>query len=299
MVNTELYRIFIAIYRAGTISKAAVLCDITQPAASQQLALLERTLKVKLFERTPRQMVATNEGHELYTKVADSFDWLDFVSQDFILQREEEESLLRIGVPLEYYTEVLTDKMQHLPFRLDVSFGTHEVLSADLYHGKIDLMISDKVIHSSSMYSEIVLSQKFYLIGSKNVMPPQNGFEYWQGVRAWVIKQKWISYDAELSLIRQYFKSQYDLQPNIKPKYIIPDTHTIMITLLKVEGVAILPDYLCKKHIENGDMVLLHQFKGNYDANLYLSYANSTKNNVLVKKFSEIMNELKSDIISS
>jgi len=62
MVNIELYRIFIAIYRAGTISKAALLCDITQPAASQQLASLERTLKVKLFERTPRVMVATNDG---------------------------------------------------------------------------------------------------------------------------------------------------------------------------------------------------------------------------------------------
>jgi len=299
MVNTELYRTFIAIYRAGTISKAAEFCEVTQPAASQQLALLERTLKVKLFERTPRQMVATNEGHELYTKVADSFDWLDFVSQDFILKREEEESLLRIGVPLEYYTHVLADKVQHLPFRLDVRFSSHEALSVDLLNAKIDLMISDKVMHSSVMHSEIVMQQKFCLVGSKDVVSPKNGFGQWQSVRAWVAKQKWLSYDAELSLIRQYFKAQYDLQPNIQPKYIIPDTHTILTTLLKAEGVAILQDYLCEKHIENGDIVLLHQFKSHNDANLYLSYASSDKNNVLIKKFKEIMHKLKSDIISS
>ena len=111
MVNIELYRNFIAIYRAGTISKAAVLCDITQPAASQQLASLERSLNVKLFERTPREMVATNDGHELYTKVADSFDRLDFVSQDFILQRQEEEALLRIGVSLSFFTNVIASKV--------------------------------------------------------------------------------------------------------------------------------------------------------------------------------------------
>jgi len=149
MVNLELYRIFIAIYRAGTISKAAVLCDITQPAASQQLATLEKTLKVKLFERTPRAMVPT--------KVSDSFDWLDFVSQDFVMQRQEEEALLSIGVPLAYYQEVLLPKLCNLPFRVNVDFGTDEALLQALKSAKIDILISNIYLENTNWWGTAVL----------------------------------------------------------------------------------------------------------------------------------------------
>lgn len=294
MVNIELYRIFIAIYRAGTISKAAVLCDITQPAASQQLASLERILKVKLFERTPRMMMATNAGHELYTKVADSFDWLDFVSQDFVLQREKEEALLHIGMPLVFYSAVVSKILSSLPFRLDVHFGTHEELSKELLGGKIDMMISDEGIKKTSIYSESILNMNLCLVGSKGVLAPENGFKSWNDVRAWVVKQDWISYDVELSHIREYFKTLFDLQPNIDPKFILPDMNAILQTLKTTKTVGILPNYLCMQNVECGELVLLHELDKQA---LYLSYENSAKNNVLIKKFKAILNELKSDII--
>ena len=287
MVNIELYRIFIAIYRAGTISKAAVLCDITQPAASQQLASLEKTLKVKLFERTPRAMVATNEGHELYTKVADSFDWLDFVSQDFMMKKQEEEILLRIGVPLSYYTQELIKRVDDLPFRLDVHFGNHEILSQDFINGKLDLIVSDTQIKTSHFYSEKLLTQKYFLVGNKDIIAPEEGFKYWQNIRAWVREQKWVSYDAELSLIRTCFKQQYDLQPNINPKFIIPNMHTMLMTLHQSSTVTILPEYMCIQAIKNKDIVLLHTFENIYDSGLYMTYESSVKNNVLIKTFSQ------------
>jgi len=289
MVNIELYRTFIAIYRAGTISKAAVLCDITQPAASQQLASLEKTLQVKLFERTPREMVATNDGHELYTKVADSFDWLDFVSQDFILQRQEKEALLRIGVPRDFYTKVLASKVLTLPFRVDVHFGEHTTLETLLQNGKIDLLISHQKVVHSSMFSEKIMHQKFVLLGSTNVKAPEDGFASWKSVRAWVRKQHWLSYDAELTLIRHYFKSLYNLQPNIEPKCIVPDTMAILDMLIAGEGVAILPKYLCQEALDKKQVKLLHAFDGDDERYLYVSCEQSVKGSVLVRKFRELL----------
>jgi len=287
MVNTELYRNFIAIYRAGTISKAAVLCDITQPAASQQLASLERSLNVKLFERTPREMVATNDGHELYTKVADSFDWLDFVSQDFILQRQEEEALLRIGVPLSFFTNVIASKVLALPFRLDVHFGTTKELSDALINGKLELLVSEGKVSKSSIHSELLDTQAFLLVGSRDIDAPEQGFLQWQNVRAWVRKQNWISYDAELTLVRKHFKAQYDLQPNIEPKCIVPDFNTILEMLRQGKGVSILPEYLCAEAIKKEEITLLHRFDIDNESNMFISYESSAKNNVLIKKFRE------------
>jgi len=286
MVNTELYRIFIAIYRAGTISKAAVLCDITQPAASQQLALLERTLKVKLFERTPRQMVASNEGHELYTKVADSFDWLDFVSQDFILQRDEKQALLRVGMPLSFYSAVLSEKLADLPFSLEVHFGTHEELSEQLLGDKIEMMISDEGMKKTNIYSESILSMNLCLVGSKGVLAPSNGFKNWHDARSWILTHDWISYDVGQSHIKSYFKALFDLQPNIDPKFILPDMSAILQTLNTTKTVSILPSYFCMKSIECGELVLLNKLRKQA---LYISYDSSAKNNVLIKKFEHII----------
>ena len=285
MVNLELYRIFIAIYRAGTISKAAVLCDITQPAASQQLATLERTLKVKLFERTPRAMVPTNEGHELYTKVSDSFDWLDFVSQDFVMQRQEEEVLLSIGVPLAYYQEVLLQKLYNFPFRIDIHFGTHEALIQELTSGKIDLLISDVSLENTNFMSEHIMYQKFSLIGHNSIEAPQNGFDKLQDILSWLRKKNWVSYDMELSLIRSCFKAEYGVQPNIKPKFVVPNLHLILETIKHTKSLAIVPEYLVSPLLKKRKIQLLHTFT-KHTAPLYLSYEYSAKNSMFIKEFS-------------
>ncbi|HFU77163.1 LysR family transcriptional regulator [Sulfurovum sp.] len=291
MVNIELYRIFIAIYRAGTISKAAVLCDITQPAASHQLASLEKKLKVKLFERTPRAMVPTNEGHELYTKVADSFDWLDFVSQDFVMQREEE-PLLRVGVPLAFYTKKLIQKVKYLPFRLDIHFDSHGDLYHDLLENKLDILIGEKLLTSTKIYSKPLERQAYWLVGHHHVSTPEKDFSSWHNIRGWVQKQNWLSYDAELSTIRTCFKSQYDLQPNIKPKYILPDIHAMLLSVQSIKSVCILPDYFCKEAIEKHKIKCLHKFDAISNNMLYLSYDAHAKNNILIKKFCELVDEV-------
>jgi len=291
MVNIELYRVFIAIYRAGTISKAAVLCNITQPAASQQLSTLEKVLKVKLFERTPRQMVATNDGHELYTKVSDSFDWLDFVSQDFILERTKEKTLFHIGVPIEFYTEIMIEKIKAIPFRLNIHFGTTEELTELLKNAKIDCMISTQYLGLARVQNDPIFTEIFWLVGNINIQKPKAGFENWHHVREWFMKQDWITYDNELPIIRRYFKKLYNLRPNINPKFIIPNLQSILQTLKQAQCVTVLPDYLCLKAIEDGEIVVLHKPKPAIENILYLSYENISKNSLLVQSLLKVLKE--------
>ncbi len=284
MVNLELYRIFIAIYRAGTISKAAVFCDITQPAASQQLASLERALKVKLFERTPRAMVATNEGHELYTKVSDSFDWLDFVSQDFVMRQQEEEALLHIGAPLAYYHDSLVERLSDLDFRIDVHFGSEEEQINALKSGRIDLLISTTSFDDKNFINEHILDQTYALVGSKGIKAPQDGFDKLQDILSWLRKKKWVSYDMELSLIRSCFKAEYGVQPNIKPKFILPNHHLILETLKHTESLAIVPKQLADQGIKENHIQLFHTFT-KYTQQLSMRYEYSAQNSILIKQF--------------
>jgi DNA-binding transcriptional LysR family regulator len=63
----ELYQLktFVAIAREGSLTRAAERVFTSAPAVSAQLKALEDELGVKLFERTPRGMTATEAGHRL------------------------------------------------------------------------------------------------------------------------------------------------------------------------------------------------------------------------------------------
>ena len=180
---------------------------------------------------------------------------------------------------------MLASKVLTLPFRVDVHFGEHTALETLLQNGKIDVLISDKKVSHSSMYNEKILHQEFVLLGSTSVQAPEDGFATWQSVRAWVRKQNWLSYDAELTFIRRYFKSLYDLQPNIEPKCIVPYSMAILDMLIVGEGVAILPKYLCQEALDKKQVKLLHAFDGEDESYLYLSCEQSVKSSVLVRKF--------------
>lgn len=56
---------FVATAEAGTVSRAAGRCGITQPSLSQQLAKLEASLGLTLFQREGRGMILTDAGRAL------------------------------------------------------------------------------------------------------------------------------------------------------------------------------------------------------------------------------------------
>lgn len=58
-------RYFTAIAESGSFRQAAFRLDVTQPALSNQIALLEELLGLQLFERTRKGTTTTVEGQEL------------------------------------------------------------------------------------------------------------------------------------------------------------------------------------------------------------------------------------------
>lgn len=61
---------FIEIFRTGSVSLAAENLSVTQPALSQQIALLERELKTRLFDRSRKGMSVTLAGELFAPKAA-------------------------------------------------------------------------------------------------------------------------------------------------------------------------------------------------------------------------------------
>ena len=75
--NLSSYWIFYTVANAGNISKAAKELYISQPAISKSIQKLEDGLECKLFSRSSRGVVLTDEGRLLYDHVSEAFEALN------------------------------------------------------------------------------------------------------------------------------------------------------------------------------------------------------------------------------
>jgi len=76
-ISLDLYRVFSVVAEEGSISDAARVLYITQPAVSQAVRRLERELGVRLFERGAKGVVLTREGEVLRGYVSSAMGMLD------------------------------------------------------------------------------------------------------------------------------------------------------------------------------------------------------------------------------
>jgi LysR family transcriptional regulator, nitrogen assimilation regulatory protein len=80
-VDTHRLRYFLRIAEEGSISRAARVLAIAQPALSRQMHLLEEDLGVTLFRRTSRGVELTDEGEQLRATTAAPLRQLELAMQ--------------------------------------------------------------------------------------------------------------------------------------------------------------------------------------------------------------------------
>lgn len=68
---------FRAVMVTGTVTQAAKMLDVSQPAVSRMISYLEYEIGFKLFTRNNRQLIPTTEGRAFYDEVERSFFGLD------------------------------------------------------------------------------------------------------------------------------------------------------------------------------------------------------------------------------
>lgn len=92
------YRIFYTVANTGNISKAAKELYISQPAISKSIQKLEESVGCKLFSRSSRGVVLTDEGKLLYEHVSEAFETLTMGEEKLKRSIELGVGHLKIGV---------------------------------------------------------------------------------------------------------------------------------------------------------------------------------------------------------
>lgn len=97
-IKLDLYKIFCEVAKLGSFSKAAKSLYMTQPAVSQAIMQLESELEIRLFTRTPRGVVLTNEGEILFEYANSAINLINVGEKKIIESKNLMAGELRIGV---------------------------------------------------------------------------------------------------------------------------------------------------------------------------------------------------------
>ncbi|MDA8321235.1 MAG: LysR family transcriptional regulator [Actinomycetota bacterium] len=252
MTDSELLRSFLAVYRAGSVTEAAVHRGISQPAVSQQLAALERIAGARLFIRGPGGVTPTQRGRELYARAAGPVEALEQVLGELRGSAEvPPRRPVRLGSSPEYFAAVLLPRLAELDLPVTAAFGNDESLLALLDHGELDLAVTSTTPARRSMRATPIGARRFSLAAAPGALPP-GPLGSVPELADWLMTQPWVSYSLELPITRRFWQSVLGRPFTMRPRLVAPDLRAVLRAVELGIGVSLLPAFVCAEPLAEG-----------------------------------------------
>lgn len=283
MVNLEWYRTFKEIYENGTLTKASVALYASQPGVSVHLNALEAYVGKKLFERTSRKMIPTEDGKFLYEYIIESLTKLEVAEQHFKKTTQEKNPSLNIGMCSEMFQLILEPEIKKLNFDLVARFGAHTYLIKDLNNGILDLVITPKKqVEKKSLVEYIPFSKERIVLiaGNKtdtSVITSHINSKNFKKLEEELLKNLWYSSSNEMEHFRRFWFENFNKKPSFKPNYILPNITSIIRCLKNGNGLALVPDFLCEEQILKKEIKLVWKGKIKTENTLYFALRTDLK----------------------
>ncbi|GAA4947792.1 LysR family transcriptional regulator [Algibacter agarivorans] len=277
MVNLEWYRTFKEIYENGTLTKASIALYASQPGVSVHLNALEAYVGKKLFERTSRKMIPTEDGKFLYEYIIESLKKLEIAEQHFKKTTQEKNPSLNIGMCSEMFQLIIEPEIPKLDFDLLARFGAHTDLIKDLNNGILDLVITPKKQNEKKSLVEYIPFSKERIVliaGNKtNVTKIQKHIKSknLSKLEDELLQNVWYSSSNEMEHFRRFWFENFNKKPAFKPNYILPNITSIIRCLNNGNGLALVPDFLCQEQIKRNEINLVWEGKVKTENTLYFA----------------------------
>jgi DNA-binding transcriptional LysR family regulator len=258
MASSEWLRTFVAIYRGGSVSAGAAQRGLSQPAASQQLAGLERRIGAPLFVRLPQGVEPTRRGRELHAQVA---EWLDRLEP--VLAGLDGGSgsgpapFIRIGSSAEFFSHAVAARAGAAMPPLVARFGPDDELLGLLEQDELDVAVTSVTPPRRSLVATAIGSKRFVLVGPPG-LAPGTPFRSLSELGGWLVDKPWVAYSTELPLTRRFWQSALGRPFSGDLRLIAPDLRAVAAAVAHGQGFSLLPEFACAEALGRGSVVELY-----------------------------------------
>ncbi|MDM8311936.1 DNA-binding transcriptional regulator, LysR family [Clostridium cadaveris] len=169
----DLYKVFCMVGKHKSFSKAAKELYMTQPAVSQSIMQLEDELEIRLFTRTSKGVILTNEGKLIYEYANSAINLINTGEEKLLEARNLLIGDLKIGVGdtiskyfLMPYLEEFHKRYPNIKFKI-INATTLELCSI-VKSGEIDIAICNLPITDSALETKQCMEiQDIFVCGEK------------------------------------------------------------------------------------------------------------------------------------
>ncbi|MFV5703384.1 LysR family transcriptional regulator [Flavobacterium sp. XS2P12] len=280
MLNLEWYRTFKAVYKTGTLTSAAEVLFISQPGVSLHLSSLENYVGYKLFDRTGRKMVPTEKGKVLYNFIIEALAKLEEAEKNFQRSTEKNTPTISVGMCFETFQITLEQYISTLPFNVIIQFGEYPEMVESLEKGILDLIITPQMVVKNTIEYQAFSSETIVLVGGSEIDDSEFNLiekkESIEEIELWLKQQKWYGTTGDMEHLRRFWQLNFNKHPDFRPNYIVPNLNSIVRCLSSGKGLAVVPDFLCKKEIDNGSIKMIWEGKTPLKNTLYFATRKKT-----------------------
>lgn len=160
---------FVQVVQSGSLTRAAEVLGVAQPALSQQIAKLEAELSEQLLHRRPRGVEPTDSGLILYEDALNILQLIDQAKDDVIRRGRAAFGKVRIGMPSSVAVLLAVPLVQQISAKLPgitlrLVEGLSESLNEMLSTNRLDLVFSFNPIEIPGVSHEPLLQEALYLV---------------------------------------------------------------------------------------------------------------------------------------
>ncbi len=292
IMNTDYIKTFLAVYRAGSFIDVAKEKNLAPSSVSRSINALENMLKIRLFQRTTRNLTPTQAGEDYFKRMAPLMEEMDLAHQSLLETTASPSGRLRVTASASFGQIVIAPKLK--AFRtLYPNIYLELVLSdqrLDMINDQIDVAIRHGQLNDSSLIVKKLIDVRYYLVCSANYLEahgtprsPQDleqhelmTFGYQDFRHSWT-----------------FVNHEHSHTIAIKPVLTVTNAATIRQCALNSVGIALLADWTVAEDIKTGKLVQLlpnwHVSGASYNTAIYLLYPSRNFIPAKVRVFSDFL----------
>lgn len=260
MDRLDAMKAFVRVVEAGSFTKAALTLHMSRTTVTQLVQQLEAHLRLKLLNRTTRQVNVTEDGAVYYDRIVRVLAELDEVETSLPNAAATPRGMLRVDVPSPIATMILVPALPQFHARFpDIEFdmGASD-RKVDLIGENVDCVVRGGEISDQSLMARRVGELQLGVYASPAYLArlgtPTHPGEL-QDSQHRIVRFRWNRSDNGFP----YAMHKGDESLKIQGRHVlkIDDGNAYLKAGLVGLGVLWLPDYMARPHVASGELVPL------------------------------------------
>ena len=286
------WRVFITVCKYNSITKAAQVMHVAQPAVSRTIKEIENYYDIKLFERINKRLYITDVGEELFYRAREAVRVFDSL-ENYIYGGHS----MKVGSSVMIGNYIIQDSIEdyhrlvptaHIELLIDIS----TIVAQHVISGSLDFAIIERPTYSSEINEScfsgdhlVILCNKSHPLAKKQKISLDE-----------LITQK-IFLKSKGNTSRELFDNE--LQKNnitITPAFESNSINAILDKVMMEEGVALMPFLQTRHRSEQENLVRLYVDDLNLRRNYYIISRKDKALSNQAKEFIEICKKKANEI---